>query len=140
MLGRDFFVTNRWQKLFALFLAVLIWLAVHSGVALAPEGPPGHSHREFQDVPLLVLTPAADLGRYRLQPESVRVLLRGDPSVLKVVNSRAIEAFVSLAEDPAMGTRPIHVYPPAGTAVISVEPDEVLVERLAGTNSPPPHP
>lgn len=139
MLGREFFVTNRWQKLFALFLAILIWLAVHSGVTLAPEDPPGHGHQEFVDVPLLVLTPAADLGRYRLQPESVRVLLRGDPSILKVVNARTIEAFVSLAEDSPMGTRPIHVYPPAGTALISVEPAEVLVERLAGTNSSPSH-
>lgn len=140
MLGRDFFVTNRWQKLFALVLAILIWFAVHSGVTLAPEAVAGHSHQEYAEVPLLVLTPAADLGRYRLQPESVRVLLRGDPSVLKVVNSRAIEAFVSLAEDSPMGTRPIHVYPPAGTALISVEPDEVLVERLSGTNSTAPLP
>ncbi len=138
MLGRDFFVTNRWQKLFSLFLAVLIWLAVQSGVTLAPDAAPGHGHSEFRDVPLLVLTPAADLGRYRTRPESVQVLLRGDPSVLKLVNSRTIEAFVSLAEDSPMGTRKIHVYPPAGTAVISVEPEEVLVERLP--ESTPPNP
>lgn len=140
MLGREFFVTNRWQKLFALFLAILIWLAVHSGVTLGPKTPPGHGHQEFAEVPLLVLTPAADLGRYRLQPEHVRVLLRGDPSVLKGVSSGAIEAFVSLAEGSPMGTRPIHVYPPAGTELISVMPDEVLVERLSGTNSTPPLP
>jgi hypothetical protein len=138
--GREFFVTNRWQKLFALSLAILIWLAVHSGVTPAPEGITGHLPREFPDVPIMVLTPATDLGHYRLQPKSVRVLLRGDPAVLKLINARAIEAFVSLAEDSPMGARPIHVYPPAGTALISVEPDEVLVERLSGTNSPPSHP
>lgn len=140
MLGREFFVTNRWQKLFALVLAILIWLAVQSGVTLAPEAAAGHGHHTFSDVPLMVLAPAAGLGQYRLQPESVRIMLRGNSSVLKAVNSRTIEAFVSLAEDPPMGPRPIHVYPPAGTALISVEPEMVRVERLAGTNSSTSHP
>ncbi len=130
MFGRDFFVINRWQKLFALILAVLIWLAVRTGISLNPAGDVGHEIRQFERLPLTVLTTSTDLGRYRLEPEHVTIILRGDPTVLQKVRPAEIEAFVNLAENTPMGTRLIHVYPPEGTAVVSVRPQEVLVERL----------
>ncbi len=130
MLGRDFFVINRWQKLFALVLAVLIWLAVRTGVSLNPVAEVGHGTRVFDRLPLTVLTTSTDLGRYRLEPEHVTIILRGDPAVLQGIRPGEIEAFVNLSENTPMGTRLIHVYPPEGTALVSVRPEEVLVERL----------
>lgn len=130
MFGRDFFVTNRWQKLFALVLAVLIWLAVRAGVSLNPVEEVGHGTRQFDRLPLTVLTTSTDLGRYRLEPEHVTIILRGDPAILQNIRAGEIEAFVNLTENTPMGTRLIHVYPPEGTELISVRPEEVLVERL----------
>lgn len=131
MRARDFFVINRWQKLFALFLAVLIWLAVRSGVTLTPAADDvGHEPRRFDQLPITVLTTSTDLGRYRLEPEFVSVILRGDATLLEKIKPSQIEVFVNLTEDSPMGTRPIHVYPPEGTELVSLQPREVLVDRL----------
>jgi hypothetical protein len=132
MLGRDFFIINRWQKLFALFLAGLIWLAVRSGIALAPaQGEIGHDIRQFDHVPLAVLNWVSNETRFRLEPTQVSLVLRGDPSVLENVRADQLEVFVNLIENPpGKGTRPIHVYVPAGTELVSVRPREVLVDRL----------
>lgn len=132
MLGHDFFVINRWQKLFALLLAVLIWLAVRSGIALAPPaGDVGHGIRQFDRIPVAALSSLSNPSRFRLEPELVTVILRGSPLVLEKIRDEQLEVFVNLsAGSGTNGTRPIHVYVPAGTELVSVRPREVLVDRL----------
>lgn len=137
MLGRDFFVINRWQKLLSLVLATLIWLAVRTGVSLNSPSEVGHGVRQFDRLPLTVLTTSTDLGRYRLEPEHVTIILRGDTGVLDKVAPAEIEAFVNLAENAPLGTRGIHVYPPSGTELVSVRPKEVLVERIPASEPAP---
>jgi YbbR domain-containing protein len=129
---RDFFVTNRWQKLFSLVLATLIWLTVRSGIELAPLIEDlGHDARQFERLPITVLTSATDLGHYRVEPERVTVVLRGDRLLLEQVQAAQLEVYVNLVEATGkLGTRPVHVYAPSGTEVVTVQPREVLVERL----------
>lgn len=134
---RDFFTTNRWQKLFSLVLATMIWFAVSSGVQLAPLMEDlGHDARQFEGLPITVLTQASDLGRYRVEPDRVTLVLRGDRVMLDAVEPVQLEVYVNLAEPGSrLATRPLHVYVPAGTELVSIHPREVLVERLP---EPPP--
>lgn len=74
---------NRWQKLTAFLLAVLIWLTVArklrngGGVHLTFDG----SSRIFDGVPVHLLTADGSIGRCQLIPANVAVTLRGDPGV-----------------------------------------------------------
>jgi len=131
MAWREFFVTNRWQKLAALVLAVLIWLTVRPGSQLAPIiRDLGQEARTFESLPVRVLTRASDLGRYRIEPRTVTVVLRGNPSVIGLVEPVHLNVYVSLTDDGMLiGTRQINVVAPTGTEVVSVLPREALVER-----------
>lgn len=136
----DLFTHNRWQKVFSLLFASLIWFAVHSGIGLNPQGSaPGHEFRAFDGLPITVLTPAAAPGRYELAPAHVAVVLRGDAAVLAKVKPSDLEVYVNLAEaTPTRLPRPIHVHAPPGTQVVSVNPAEARIERLPGPALPPP--
>jgi hypothetical protein len=128
----ELFTRNPGQKIFSLVLASLIWFAVHAGLTLGSHGPEiGNDTRLFEGRPITVLTPAADLGRYEVRPEKVSFLLRGDAVTLAKIRPQDLEVYVNLIEtSSARMTRPIHIYAPAGTEVVAVNPAEVLVERL----------
>ncbi len=129
---KHLFTHNRWQKIFSLLLASLIWFAVHSGIALNGPGPElGTEERTFDGLPITVLTPAADLGHYEVSPATVSVKLRGDPTALVKARPQDLEVYVNLVEaSESRMTRSIHVYAPADTQVLSVTPAEVQIERL----------
>jgi hypothetical protein len=136
MSWREYLLEHRWQKLFALGLAVLIWFTVRSteGLRLADDASDGT--RLFDNVPIVVLTSAADLGRYEVSPSRVRIELSGAPERLREMTPSMIEAYVNLVD---LGRTPqtihIHVNPPAGTVVTQVEPVKILVDRLSESNS-----
>ena len=135
---KHLFTHNRWQKIFSLLLAYLIWFAVHSGLALNGPAPElGSEVRTFDNLPITVLTPAADLGHYEVSPARVSVVLRGDSAALVRARPQDLEVYVNLVEaSESRMTRRIHIYAPADTQVLSVTPAEVQIERLP----PPPLP
>ena len=66
------------------------------------------------------------------------VRLRGDLGVLQSLREEKIEVFVNLTDinKATKGLRKrIQVHPPEGTRLMSVDPEEVMVERLP---APPP--
>ncbi|HTH49097.1 MAG TPA: CdaR family protein [Candidatus Limnocylindria bacterium] len=134
---KHLFTHNRWQKIFSLLLASLIWFAVHSGLGLSVSGTDmGRDTRSWDHLPITVLTPAADLGHYNVNPAQVSVVLRGDGGVLDKIRPQDLEVYVNLVEaSESRMTRPIHIYAPADTQVLSISPAEVQIERL-----PPPIP
>jgi len=134
---RLFFRENRWQKLFSAGLAVMIWFTVRSTEGLRVSSVEAGRTRIFERISITVLTSAADLGRYRVSPEFVRVELRGDPDVLEHLPPSELEAYVNLVELKATPqTVLLHVNPPPGTDLVSVSPARVLVDRLP-EGSPP---
>lgn len=136
MSWRDYILEHRWQKLFALGLAILIWFTVRSTEGLRIVDDASDGIRHFDNVPIVVLTSASDLGRYEVNPARVRVELGGAPERLRDLNPAMIEAYVNLVD---LGNTPqavnIHVNPPAGTTVTLVDPGKVLVDRLSESNS-----
>lgn len=131
---RELILANRWQKLFAFGLSVLIWFTVRSTEQLRILEDSADGTRTFLNVPIVVLTSATDLGRYVVRPETVEIELRGDPADLRQIPADLIEAYVNLVD---LGATPqmldIHVNPPPGTAVISVTPSRIQVDRLKET-------
>jgi hypothetical protein len=136
MSWRDYILEHRWQKLFALGLAVLIWFTVRSTGGLRNVDDASDGIRHFDNVPIVVLTSAADLGRYEVSPSRVRVELSGTPERLRDLTPSMIEAYVNLVD---LGRTPqtinIHVNPPSGTTVTLVDPVKILVDRLSDSNS-----
>ena len=129
---------NFWQKLFALGLAILIWLTVSSSEAVRFGALDVESIQEIGDVPIVVLTRAADVWRYEVRPERVSVTLRGPSGLLGSVTAMRMEAYVNLVEqDQASGEVEIHVNAPVGTRVIQVDPPRVLVQRIPEPSSKP---
>ena len=133
------FTYNRWQKIFSLLLASLIWFAVRTGIGLNLRvDDVGRDGRRFAGLPITVLTTASDLGRYQVVPATVTLVLRGDPEVLKDLAPADIEVYVNLVEPgPGRSTRPIHFHAPAGTEVVTINPVEVQIERITNALLPP---
>lgn len=132
MMWKTLFQENLWQKLFALGLAILIWLTVSSSEAVRFGALDVEAVQEIPDVPIVVLTRAADVWRYEVRPERVSVTLRGPAGQLSTVTAMGMEAYVNLVEqDQASGEVEIHVNAPVGTRVIEVDPPRVRVQRIA---------
>lgn len=131
------FRENRWQKLFSIGMAVMIWLTVPSTQALRIARDSSSELRAFPAVPITVLASASSLGRYRVNPSTVRVELRGDAEVLERLTPSELEAYVNLVDLRATPQLVfIHVNPPPGTHLISVDPIKVLVDRLPSDSLP----
>lgn len=126
-----FLAYNRWQKLFALLLATLIWFTVRQGV----DRNPGPAYRTFTGVPIRVLTLASDLDQFRVTPAEVTVILRGKPDALAQHSTRSVEAYVNLADRAGSPGSKVGVHVHAeGAEVVSISPRDVAIERV----SPPP--
>ncbi len=130
---------NRWQKLTAFLLAVLIWLTVArklrngGGVRLTFDG----SSRVFEGVPVRLLTPDGSVGRCQLIPATVAVTLRGDPGLLNRLHADQIRAFAPLEIRPGSDVRvPLQVLA-SGFDVLEISPKEVLIRPFSPlTNHP----
>jgi len=124
------FRENRWQKLFSIGMAVMIWLTVSTeGLRFARAGY-GQT-RLFPTVPVAMLASASSPGRYQVSPATVRVELYGDSDILEQMPPSDLEAYVNLVDlraTPQMVF--IQVNPPPGIRLVSVDPPKVLVERL----------
>lgn len=130
---REFVTYNRWQKVFSLLFAILIWFNVRQSVENNGGDPvvPEAYSRTFEHLPIRVLTLASDLEQVRVTPGEVTVVLRGRPELLNRLRPQDVEVYVNLTEEPPPPSdrRPVHVNAP-GVQLGSVSPQEVLIERV----------
>jgi len=123
----------RW-KLLSLALAAVIWGAVDNitrgNKSAAIDNPlsPRVEH-SFSHLPVLVVSSAADVREFKVQPESVSVTIRGAPDIMTQVTEREIEVRVDLTDiESARSLRKrVIVSTPPGVTFLSVEPAEVEV-------------
>ena len=130
---REFTTYNRWQKIFSLFFAILIWATIRQSVERgggAPVVPDGYS-RTFEHLPIRVLTPANEGEKFRITPSEVTIVLRGRPDLLNRLRPQDVDVYVSLPESPSTNSvrAVVRVNTPGGQ-LGSVSPEEVLIERL----------
>jgi YbbR domain-containing protein len=132
---RNIFFRDFWLKLFSLVLATLIWLIVYL-FAIKQDVAPSAALRNtnlkehsLENVPVLVVSSAADVRDFRVNPANVTVKVRGDRRDIETLQPSDIHALVDLTgiESASNLTKKISVTVPANITFISAEPDSVEV-------------
>lgn len=131
---RNILLRDFWLKLFSLMLAVLIWLAVSSAIHrdVSPSAAlDGVNAMEltFSNVPVLVMSTAADVRNFNVNPRQVQVKVRGDAKSLQMLQVSDLHALVDLTGiEAARGLKKkIAVTAPANITYVSTTPEEVEV-------------
>ena len=128
---RDIVTKDVGWKIFSVVLAVAIWLTVHA--ISKDRGPdqalgPWENHT-FTNLPVLVVSAAADVREFKVQPDSVDVTVRGRPEVILALAAREIEVRVDLTDVESarnLRKRTIVSVPP-GVIVVRATPADVDV-------------
>lgn len=131
---RQLIFKDIWLKLFSLALAILIWLTVT--FAIQKVGSPAASlsaltrDRTFYNLPVLVLSAAADVRDFKVKPPEAEVTVQGDPKTVENLQSKDIKVMVDLTgiEAGAGNFRArVQVSTPIGVTHVRVVPEDVEV-------------
>jgi YbbR domain-containing protein len=136
MAMRDWVTNDFGWKLFSLFLAVAIWLTVHK-IYEEPGAASGlvvGNTVTFGNLPVLVVSTAADVHDFRVAPLTVKVTVSGSTEVMNKLQADQVHAVVNLTD---IGLErdlhlPVDVSAPPGVTLVSVDPPRV------GVIVPPP--
>jgi YbbR domain-containing protein len=127
---RNLVVKDFWLKLFALALAILIWLTVHFSIhqEVSPWSALLGNASDETMLTVPVQVPSAEGRAVTVDPSEVRVTLRGDPKLLKGLRAEDIRAELDWAgSEPVSGVRPVELVLPPGVAFTRLAPEEVEV-------------
>ncbi|NLZ39505.1 MAG: hypothetical protein GX893_07870 [Firmicutes bacterium] len=113
-------------KLAAFFMAIIFWAFV-TGDAVR-DSLPNEITMTYSNIPLAWLNLGAEVAIAEI-PEQVEVVLRGRSNVLNSMTPQNVQAFVDL-RNLGVGRHSItpQVEVPAGVTVLSIEPQQVVVE------------
>lgn len=126
---RDLLLRNFQVKLLSLVAATFIWFTVR--LANPPEV--ALVERDFPGLPITVMLGSDEAFRYKIEPWTAQVRLRGDPATFQNLREKPIEVFVNLTdtEKQTKGLRKrVQVYLPEGLRLMSVDPEEVTVATI----------
>jgi YbbR domain-containing protein len=134
---RDWLTKDFGWKLFSVILAVVIWLTVHK-IYEEPKMSPASAIGDtvtYNNLPVLVVSTAADVSDFRVVPGSVSVTVSGLPEVMAVLQANQIRAVVDLTDIESARDlrRRVDVSTPPGVTLVSVDPPRV------GVIVPPAH-
>jgi YbbR domain-containing protein len=123
---RNLFIIDWGWKLFSLFLAVTIWLTVHS--ILEPEAASlaGQNNKFTLEKTVLIVSSTADVSFYRTSPAVVTVTVSGPPTVMDQLKGSQIRALVDLTNSTP-GMVQVSVLAPPEVTLIRIEPPVVAV-------------
>jgi YbbR domain-containing protein len=131
---RDWFIKDFGWKLFSVFLALAIWLTVHkileeSAPVVVPPLPPQPVAITFTNLPVLIVSAAADVREFHVTPNAVTVSVSGRPEVMAGLQAGQVHALVDLTDIEAARDlhRPVDVSMPAGVTLANMDPAEVSV-------------
>jgi YbbR domain-containing protein len=134
---RDWFTKDFGWKIFSVVLAVIIWLTVHKiyeEPRASAASAPGDTVT-YGDLPVLVVSTAADVRDFRVNPGTVSVTVSGPPAAIAILQANQIRAAVDLTDIQSVRDlkRRVDVSVPSGITLISVDPPRV------GVIVPPKH-
>jgi hypothetical protein len=119
-------------KLFALALALLIWATVQFAIrkeiaGVTPSGP--QVLHTFHGLPVLVVSAAADVRAFRVNPSHVDVTVRGEQEVIEKLADRDVRITVDLTEITSARDlrKHVDVATPPGILLVRVTPPDVDV-------------
>src|SRR5262249_12053029 len=93
--------TDFWLKLFSLVLAILIWITVH--LAISNEASPigqfsPRVARTFTDLPIVILSSAADVHTFRVTPDRVEVTVQAERQIMDKLQAKDIRVLVDVTD------------------------------------------
>lgn len=124
---RNFFTKDWIWKLFSLFLAVTIWLTVHR--ILQPEAGSltGQTSKfTYENMPVIIVSSAADVSLYHVSPAVVKVTVSGPPEVMDRMQASQVRALVDIT-NATDGSGQVNILTPPEVTLIRVEPQTVTV-------------
>jgi len=129
---RDIFIKDVAWKLFSLALATVIWFTVRpvSREPAKPGNPLAVSvPRTFTNLPVVVMSSAADVRAFKVKPDMVRVTVSGRREIVDALLERDIRVTVDLTGiESARGLQArVTVAVPPGVTFIAARPPEVDV-------------
>jgi len=133
---RDWFTKDLGWKLFSLVLAVGIWLTVHKILeesapppVVVPSAPPSPVATTFTNLPVLIVSAAADVREFHVTPSVVTVTVSGQPEIMAALQADQVHALVDLTDIEAARNlqRRVDISTPTGVTLVNVEPPEVNV-------------
>jgi YbbR domain-containing protein len=121
-------------KLFSLALAGLIWFTIRIAIDkdATPAGPltvGQPAQRTFPNLPVVVLSSAADVRSFKVTPKEADVTVQGEAKTLENLQSKDIHVLVDLTGiDTGRDLRKrIEVSTPSGITHVRVAPEEVRI-------------
>jgi hypothetical protein len=132
---RDWFIKDLGWKLFSLILAVAIWLTVHKILEesvpqpVVPPLPPSPITMTFTNLPVLIVSAAADVREFHVTPSAVTVSVSGRREIMAALLADQVHALVDLTDIETARDlrRRVDISMPAGVALVNVNPAEVNV-------------
>ena len=133
---RDWFIKDFGWKLFSVLLALAIWLTVHKILeesapppVVVPPRPPTPVATTFTNLPVLIVSAAADVREFHVTPNAVTVTVSGQPEILAALQPNQVHALVNLTDIEAARNlqRRVDITTPAGVTLVNVDPAEVNV-------------
>ena len=121
-------------KLFSLALALLFWLTVSFAIrqregSARPSTPLATEVRTFFNLPVVVMSSAADARLFKVSPGQVEITGQGESRMLQKLQGKDIRVMVDVTGiegTPSLRKR-IEVFTPAGVTHVVVMPEEVQV-------------
>jgi len=131
MAMRDWFIKDLGWKFFSLFLAVAVWLTIYKIRGESETVPPiiAAQTLSFTNVPVLIVSSAADVRAFRVEPAQVTVTVSGPGKPIASLEVNQVRAYVDL-ENIASTTnlqRQVDVSVPPGLTPVQVSPAQVQV-------------
>jgi hypothetical protein len=128
---RDIVTKDLGWKVFSVALATVIWFTVKPvGREARPVNPlVGSVPRTFTNLPVVVMSSAADVRAFRVNPDTVSVKVSGSSDVVAALTERDIRVTVDLTEiESARGLQArVVVAAPPGVTFIKANPSQVDV-------------
>jgi YbbR domain-containing protein len=129
---RDIIFKDFGWKLFSMALAIIIWATVRTVSYEAPKGvgPLGDwETQSFTNLPVLVMSAAAEVREFKIDPDTVNVTVSCRPEIMAVLQRKDIQAVIDLTEiEYARSLRKrVTVSAPPGVTLVRVQPSEVNV-------------
>jgi len=128
---RDWIAKDFGWKLFSLFLAVAIWLTVYK-IYEEPKNAPAMSAGStvtFNNLPVLIVSTAADVHNFHVNPTTVKVTVNGPAEVMARLQANELRAVVDLTDIESARdlSRLVDVSAPPRVTLVGVEPSRVAV-------------
>ena len=127
---RRLLIRHAGWKLASAALAALLWYTANYGLEHGELGP--ESQRQFQDLPVTILTRPGEQRRFKVTPESVSVAIRGPREQVELLTSEEAVVYVDARgiRDARDVRRPVRVILPPRMRLLWSAPNEVSLETI----------